>query len=275
MSPRRAVRAALIAAVAAGAAAASLRALARRPRVRTVAGPDGEEVRALVSGGVFQSATYVGPRRFEPVFAYIGAFDAAFSADAAAAGAPRVLMLGGGGFSWPKHVLTTRPDACMDVVELDGSVVGLARKRFFLDELERLAAGRLRVLEEDGRSFLERAAARGERYAAVVNDAFCGAEPARALASVGAARAVSACLAPGGVYLLNAVSRDGGRDFAFLRDEVATLMRVFAHVSVAPSSDAWWGGEDNYLIAASDAPFDLPGAIPFDAAFPGTPITSI
>ncbi|WP_072415079.1 spermidine synthase [Collinsella phocaeensis] len=257
-------------------AAACVR-LVRRPRVRTLAGPDGEAVRALAAGGVFQSATYVGARRFEPVFAYIRAFDAAFLPRGArqgdAADAPvRLLMLGGGGFSWPKHVLTARPAARMDVVEIDVSVIDLARRSFYLGELEERAGARLRIFTEDGRSFLERAAAEGERYDAIVNDAFSGSEPVRALASTGAVRAVRAALAPDGVYLVNVVSRGGGGDLSFLRDEAATLVGVFAHVAVAPCSDDWWGGEDNYLVAASDVPFDLPGSIPFDEEFLGAPI---
>ena len=38
--------------------------------VYTVGGPDGEPVRVLLSGGVCQSATYLGKRRMDPVFEY-------------------------------------------------------------------------------------------------------------------------------------------------------------------------------------------------------------
>ena len=71
---------------------------------------------------------------------------------------------------------------------------------------------------------------------------------------------------------MNVVSRGGGGDLSFQRDEAATLAGVFAHVAVAPCADPFWGGEDNYLVAASDVPFDLPGSIPFDEEFLGAPI---
>ena len=41
---------------------------AGRVRVKTVRGAHGERVRVLQQGGVYQSATYLGKRRFEPVF---------------------------------------------------------------------------------------------------------------------------------------------------------------------------------------------------------------
>lgn len=177
--------------------------------VRTLRGPAGERVRVLSQGGVYQSASYVGARRSEPVFAYIEAFDAVFAAEGALCaatghGVERVLALGGGGFSWPKHALTSHLGFSMDVVETDPVVVAAARRWFFLDELERRVGGRLHVIETDGRAFLEERAARiagleadmtltagakpdALRYDAIVNDNFIGGEPVRALVTVEAA----------------------------------------------------------------------------------------
>ena len=262
--------------------------------VREVAAPDGVPVRVLQQGGVYQSASYTGERWAEPVFTYYRGFDALLAA-APALGHPvrRVLMLGGGGFAYPRHLLTTQRDVHMDVVELDPAVVRAARRWFYLDELERLLAdpataqgNSLSVVEGDGRAFLEAravavssgAAARSVardaacadlRYDAIINDAFTGAKPVRALATLEAARAVRACLAPGGVYLTNVVSCGDGADLSFLRDEVATLARVFAHVHVLQETDSTFGGEDNYLVIATDGDAAYPDAIPYDAAFLG------
>ena len=70
--------------------------------VKTVRDFEGEPVRVMQTGGVYQSATYVGERRFEPVFTYYRSFDVAFEYCPQDA---RVLMIGGGGYAWPKHVL--------------------------------------------------------------------------------------------------------------------------------------------------------------------------
>lgn len=249
--------------------------------VRTVRGPDGSPVRVLRQGGVYQSATYLDERRFEPVFTYIRGFDAMFEAEGAMRaeqghGVRRVLMLGGGGFSYPKHLLTSRSGARFDVVEPDPAITSAARRWFFVDELEQRLADpacsrgcSLGVFTADGRGFLEAAALRAVRYDAIINDAFAGREPVHALASVDAARAVKACLVSGGLYLVNVVSRDHGADLSFLRDEVATLRAVFARVHVLDTSDEQFGGESNYLVIATDAPYRFSEAIPYDDDFPG------
>lgn len=230
--------------------------------VFSVEGPHGETVRVLDVGGAYQSATYLGKRCYEPVFEYYRSFDAAFSC-----GIPvrRALMIGGGGCAWPKHAAATRHDVRIDVLEEDPRIIDIARRFFFTGELER--AGALRLIAAEGRSYLERT----ERtYDAILNDAFRGAEPARSLATVEAARAIARRLNPGGVYLGNVVSRDGGADLSFLRDAVATLREAFGNVQVVPCPDIDYSDEANFLVAASDGPIDLEGALPYDGDFPGT-----
>ena len=132
---------------------------------------------------------------------------------------------------------------------------------------------------ESSESFLaKRALHRGQsallrrtrRFDAIVNGTFSGKEPVRTLATVEVARAVKGCLTPGGVYAMNVVSRDDGQDLTFLRDEVATLAEVFAHVHVLPVDETVWAGEYNYIVLATDAPTVFDGTIPYDEDFLGT-----
>lgn len=243
-------------------------------RVKNARGANGERVRVLQQGGVYQSATYLGRRRFEPVFEYIRAFDAMFEAEsamreAAGHGVDRVLMFGGGGYSYPKHALTARSELEMDVVELDASVTLLARRWFYLDELERAAGNRLHLITSDARSYVGGAIASGVRCDAIVNDCFAGAEPVRSLATAAALREAKACLRPGGLYLANVVSVHEGENIDFLRDVVATASVVFERVWVVPCVDETFSGEDNYLVIASDGAYDFEGSVPFDADFLG------
>lgn len=239
--------------------------------VRTLRLDDGSEVRVMERGGVYQSATYLGERWAEPVFAYYRAFDALFEVVPTAS---RVLMLGGGGFAYPKHVLAEHPQLAMDVVELDPVVVQMAERWFYFDRLRTQAGSRLRVFTQDARTYLEEGAASpvSPRYDAIVNDCFAGEHPVQALATVQALTLARENLRPGGVYLANIVSAAGGTDVSFLRDAVATASQVFAHVWVVEATDTVFGGEDNYLLIASDTPASPAGAIPFDNDFLGMPL---
>ncbi|MDM8301738.1 spermidine synthase [Collinsella tanakaei] len=242
--------------------------------VRTRRLADGSLARILRTRGVYQSATHLDERRFEPVFAYQRGFSVVFDVEdamraASGHGISRVLALGGGGYAWPKYALTEHPDLAMTVVEIDPEVTSLARRLFFLDELERIAGARLQLVCDDGRTVLERDAAEGAAYDVIVNDTFSGAEPVRGLATIEAMRAARSCLTPGGIYITNVVSRGEGTDVTFLRDVVATLSAVFAHVWVLPVTEELFAGEDNYLVVASDAAYAWPDAVPFDREFLG------
>ena len=234
--------------------------------VYTVRRGAGEPVRVLRTGGVYQSSTYLGSRRMEPVFAYYRALARLFELRPAAR---RVLAIGGGGFAFPKLVASEHPGVRTDVVEIDPAVVRAARRWFFLDEavaLARAGGGDLSVFCDDGRAFLERGCG---PYDAVVLDAFVGAEPVSSLATVGALRAARRALVPGGVLLANVVSREGGSDVEFLRSFVATARLAFANVVVAPASDEERSAEDNYLVVASNGDVELADAIAYDEDFLG------
>lgn len=271
---RAGIVAAALGAVAALGAAVRMRLLDAH-LVRTMDGPAlvynirdaaGARVRVLRAGGVYQSATYLGDRRMEPAFEYYRAFGRLFDLRP---DARSLLVIGGGGFAFPKMVASGHPGARTDVVEIDPAVIDAARRWFFLDEaiaLARAGGGGLRVICDDGRAFLKRASG---PYDAVVLDAFVGAEPVRSLATVDALRSARRALAPGGVLFANVVSRDGGSDISFLRSFVATSLTAFSHVEVALATDDDHAGEDNYLVAASDGPLGLSDAILYDADFLG------
>lgn len=267
-----------------------------RAHVRTVRAADGSEVRVLEVGGVYQSATYTDERWAEPVFNYYRSFDKVFEL---LPDARRLLMIGGGGFSWPKHVAATRADAVVDVVEIEPALVEAAERWFFLEEAMDEYPGAIRVIEGDGRAFLDErsrtsAAALDEAlddsatprakiapvlskapYDAIVIDAFSGAEPVRSLATVEAMRSAKACLRPGGLVLANVVSGDAGTDISFLRDFVATARQVFAHAHVLLCEEDPFAIEDNYLLIATDMGAKPVGAIKYDHAFIGTPMRDV
>ncbi|MCI8469297.1 MAG: fused MFS/spermidine synthase [Eggerthellaceae bacterium] len=228
------------------------------------AGPDGDAVRVLSVGGAFQSAAYLDGRPDAP-FAYLRAFDAMLDA-----GVPvhRVLMLGGGAFAYPRHLLARRPDVRLDVVEVDPAIVALARRRFFLADAERAHGDHMRVITADAASYLrERAAgAPAPRYDAIANDVFRGADPDAGLLSPEGLALVRANLAPGGLYLVNVVVPDSPEGAARLLDVARALRGAFAHVSLLPCADEGFSALDNYLAVASDAPLALPGELPLPPA---------
>lgn len=220
---------------------------------------DGQPVRLLEVEGVFESATYLGERRFEPTFEYYRAFDHLFEAFPQP---DRVLMIGGGGYAYPKHFIASQPFGSMDVVEIDPVITRIAREHFFLGELmERFntkITGRLRLATEDGRTFLEQSQT---RYDVIINDSFSGAEATASLLDEAGLAEVKRNLVPGGLYMINAICDieiDARELFAIIRP----LSEAFAHVHVIPCADEVFGGEDNSLIIATDGDYAFTGCLP-------------
>lgn len=257
-----------------------VRTRAGRARVKVLKLEDGFEVRVLAQGGVFQSATYLGDRWSEPVFEYIRAFDTMFEAlpqmrSWHGHGIGRVLMLGGGGFSYPKALLAAHDDISMDVVEADPAIVQMARRWFYLDRLEQEVGPRLGICIEDARVYLERMSMEGAEpllYDVVISDVFAGADPVRSVATVQALQRVREHLTPGGLYLANIVSRAHGADISFLRDALASALCIFGHAWVMQTTDEQLGEEDNYLLIASGEDYSFADAIAYGEEFPGEPL---
>ncbi len=223
--------------------------------VITMPDAEGRRVRVLELDGTYQSATYEGDAWAELPFQYLRAFDAIFDGDDEGRAVRRILLMGGGGFAWPKHVLTSREGVSMDVVEIDPLIVELARKRFYLDRLEEHLAdrgegGRLSIHVIDALAFLHQT---DRRYDAIVNDLFQGKDVPADLDGMPLLSAVKEHLEPDGIYAVNVVAdlaRTGPRELFWLMD---ALNDAFSHVWAVDAADESFGGADNYIVLASDA----------------------
>lgn len=238
-----------------GAAAAAIARLLRKadPHIRlntlfghasifTVEDDEGDPVRMLAVGRSVQSGTYLGDKRFELPFEYYRAFERAVMAKG---GVHDVLMLGGGAFAYPRHALTAHEDVRMDVVEIDPAIVELARRWFYLDELEACAGDRLSIRIGDALDYL---ATCGKSYDVIINDLFASGEAVRAFLSDEGMALVRARLRAGGIYLVNAVCSPP--DYRRLQEVGEALERQFPQVEMVECTDADFSDDENYLLIA-------------------------
>lgn len=192
---------------------------------------DGTPVRLLNVGGTFQSAAYLGEGlRDELVCEYHRNMVGALRKLPRGA---RVLVIGGGGYSLPRFILTHSRQMRVDVVEIDPAITDIAREYFGLDGLEErfgeAGDGRLRLVCADGWEWLRSG---DETYDAIVNDAFSGKRPLGPIATDEGAHVVRGHLAEGGFYLANVRSSLEGKRAANLEEARSAFEAVFAHVYV-------------------------------------------
>lgn len=232
-------------------------------RVFTVERKEGF-VRMMNVAGTMQSGTYLDDDTYcDLAFSYTRDYDCMFLA-----GVPvrDVLVLGGGGYSYPKHLIAHRPETFVTCVEIDPVVTAIARRYFFLDRLfeeyDLDETGRLQLVEGDAREFLEQS---DERYDAIVNDCFAGMSLVESLATREAALLYHEHLREDGVYLSNVIGAVEGPRSRAMRRILRTLASEFAHVYVLPGQPAALSNCDNNVVIATDGDWRFPGAIELEA----------
>jgi spermidine synthase len=182
--------------------------------------------------------------------------------------AKKILMLGGGGYCVPRHLLATR-DVAVDVVEIDPGITAVAREFFFLrDE----GNPKISIRHEDARVFLNREAGRRKgAYDAIFADVFGSwySIPFH-LTTVEAARAMSDLLAEDGVLVSNVISSLRGPGSGVLGGIYAALSQVFPKVLIFPASlpqPAFAESRQNLMLVAFKSEKTLAAAA---AAVPGS-----
>lgn len=158
--------------------------------------------------------------------------------------------LGGGGFTMPRWLASTRSGSTSKVLELDPAVVELGREQLGVDDVPGV-----QVLTGDARTSLRRLP--DDSADVVIGDAFGSRSVPWHLATRELAEDVRRVLRPDGVYVLNVIDWHP-RDF--LAAEVATLADTFDVVGVLAAPEQLRpGGGGNAVVVASDRPVDWAG----------------
>ena len=139
----------------------------------------------------------------------------------------RVLFVGGGGFTGPKHFAETY-DVTVDVAELDPEVIGTAKRYFDLEE-----SSNLTVYNTGGRQFLQET---NRTYDLIVLDAYKKDKVPFQLTTVEFMRLAESRLDEDGVLFANLISAPSGPASDFYRAEYKTMAQVYPQVYTFPTA---------------------------------------
>lgn len=201
---------------------------------------DGTTVRLLNVNGTYQSVCYVDEDLlWVPTCEYHRTWGRevrrAFGRPRACQPLRRALVMGGGGYSFPKWLVAYRPDFACEAVEIDPAIERIAREHFFLDRLVQEfntdTSGRLRLVTGDA---WEHLLGDPDGYDLIVNDAFGGNRPLGRLSTEEGARAIRAHLREGGLYIGNVRTPLEGRRAKVLHATEQAFAKEFAHVQIIP-----------------------------------------
>ncbi|WKZ24909.1 MAG: fused MFS/spermidine synthase [Patescibacteria group bacterium] len=139
----------------------------------------------------------------------------------------KVLMIGGGAFTYPNRFAAIHPDKVIEVVEIDPFLTELAQKHFNLELRDNLI-----IHNQDGRLFLNN---NEKKYDAVLLDAFssAGSVPFQ-LATTEAVEMIYDSLNDNGVVIVNVIGATEGKYARFVEAQFAVYQEVFGQAIAYP-----------------------------------------
>lgn len=139
--------------------------------------------------------------------------------------ADKLLLLGGGGYTYPKYFVNKYPHKKMDVIELDPGITKIAKQFFYLE-----AENNLRIIHEDARVFLNKTAL---QYDLIIMDVFSGSVSIPFyLLTKEASQQIYQGLAANGILFVNLFAATEGPASQLLQAYYWTLRSVFPQVYI-------------------------------------------
>jgi spermidine synthase len=170
-------------------------------------------------------------------------------------GETNLLVIGGGGYTFPRYVEFQMPDVNVEVVEIDPGVTKIAHEKLGLSR-----DTKIRTFNLDGRQFVSERASKG-KYQLVMQDAVNDLSVPGHLMTKEYNDAVKSTLTPDGAYLLTLI--DDLPKGQLWRAAFHTMQQTFKYVTMLGSHDLvdWQGniypGRSVYVIRGSDQPLDI------------------
>lgn len=169
-----------------------------------------------------------------------------------------ILLIGGGAFTLPKAIIEKHPEIQLEVVELDPSLVDIAKQYFDF----KLTAKTI-VYNVDGREFLEQA---DKKYDLILVDAFVHATIPEDLRDYEAIQNYATHLREDGVVAMNVIASLRGDRSAMLGDMLRSGRRVFDEVEIFPASPgiSEWTAQ-NFVVTMQNGLHDIEEYLPYPA----------
>ena len=178
---------------------------------------------------------------YEGVYAELVAWKVATNPDF------RALIIGGGGYTFPRYLETKYPRAQIDVIEIDPSLTGLAHEHLGLS-----SKTHIRSFNQDARWFLMNFPERNV-YDFIFGDAFNDLSIPYHLTTLEFCGMIHSLLKPDGLLIANII--DNFETGLFLPSYVRTLQEVFGRDKVCLVADTDFSrmGINTIIVAASPA----------------------
>jgi spermidine synthase len=164
----------------------------------------------------------------------------------------RMLYVGGGGYTLPRHIEATYPNAHQEIMEIDPGVTQTVYEQLGVDP----ATTHIVTYNVDGRLMLNQLLASGTgQYDLIIGDAFNDLSIPYHLTTREFDQGLQRLLKPNGLYLALVIDKlRGGK---FMPAYTRTVMSVWPAAQVLADAEPWQSASPStYVVAAGNIPVD-------------------
>lgn len=202
----------------------------------------GREARYMSLNGHVNAGMWLDDTQREQLFPYSSYFKLAMHFKA---NFKNTLMLGAGGYSFPKLYQETWPDKSLTVVEIDPKLTELSEAHFEFQPSEFTS-----IFHQDARSYLSQ---NDEKFDVIINDVFTSPfEVPFHMTTLECYSRISERLSKGGILATNVLGSLDGDHSRFLKSQIKTLNAVFDHVLLFQVDDGQKTQIKNNILIAFD-----------------------
>ncbi|HEX8182915.1 MAG TPA: fused MFS/spermidine synthase [Candidatus Saccharimonadales bacterium] len=159
----------------------------------------------------------------------------------------KVLVVGGGTYTFPSALVDSFPTTAVDVVEIDPKLDELARKHFEFKDNPRLT-----IHHQDGRTFINKNTG---TYDLIYMDAFSSLSPPFQLTTLEATERLKQNLSSDGVIVVNLIGNYLNNNDPYLRAVQTTYEQTFDNVALylADPAARLSDGRQNFILYATNS----------------------
>lgn len=211
-------------------------------------------VRTIFTGSSYQSVTYTDAQKYELYDRYTNFYRVC---DTHKENINNCLVLGGGGFSYPKYYISKYPSRYMDVVELDDYMIEIAREYFFLDDLFQEHdpnKERLKIYNEDAFEYIKKCT---KEYDSILIDLFNDNVPLYDMFTVDNLKLINNLMKNDALLAINYIITDRDFNYELFNEHINNLKSVFKNIKAIALPSFKIKNRGNIFLLASNCEINV------------------
>ena len=213
-----------------------------------------ENVRTLFTGSSYQSVTFTNHKKYELYDRYTTLYQVC---DTHKDEINDCLVLGGGGFSYPKYYISKYSNRNMDVVEYDPFMVEIAYKYFFLEDLfneHDPNKERLKIHIEDAFEYIKKC---NKTYDSILIDLFNDNIPLYEMFNIDNLKYIKKLTNETGLVAINYIITEQDKEHKLFNEHIENLKNTYKYVKAIALPRFLTLNRGNIFLLASDCEINV------------------